>query len=343
MKLVSRDTVVQAISLLQQGKSIREVERVTGLSKSAVGRLQKPHFFGLGKPKGGRPKLLSAADEGYCVRQVTKNRISSATKVAKELEKDTGRKVSVDTVCRALHKAGLSAIEKPKKPLLSAKNIRKRLSWCMAHKDWTIDDWKRVIWSDETKINRFNSDGRTWAWIRSGESLKSHHVKMAVKHGAGSIMLWSAITYAGVGWMCKINGNMDKELYKEILEDELERTIEYGVSKLGFQRHQVNFQHDNDPKHTSKVVKEYLQKQFYTVLQWPAQSPDLNPIENMWSLLKRRLNDYETAPKGMNELYERVTKVWYDLMKPEECQKVIESMPQRIHKCIQNKGRWTDY
>ncbi|KAG1060166.1 hypothetical protein G6F42_028064 [Rhizopus arrhizus] len=118
-------------------------------------------------------------------------------------------------------------------------------------------------------------------------------------------MLWSAITYAGVGWMCKINGNMDKELYKEILEDELERTIEYGVNKLGFERHQVIFQHDNDPKHTSKVVKEYLQRQSHNFLQWPEQSPDLNSIENIWSLLKRRLNDYETAPKGMNELYER--------------------------------------
>ncbi|KAG1035707.1 hypothetical protein G6F43_013185 [Rhizopus delemar] len=72
---------------------------------------------------------------------------------------------------------------------------------------------------------------------------------------------------------------------------------------------------------TSKLVKEYLKEQSYNILEWPAQSPDLNPIENMWSLLKRRLNDYETAPKGMNELYERVTKVWYDLMKPEECQK----------------------
>ncbi|KAG1029711.1 hypothetical protein G6F43_014000 [Rhizopus delemar] len=120
----------------------------------------------------------------------------------------------------------------------------------MAHRDWTIDDWKRVVWSDETKINRFNSDGRTWTWIRSGESLKSHHVKMTVKHGGGNIMLWSAITYAGVGWMCKINGNMDKTLYKEILEDELERTIEYGTNKLGLERHQVIFQHDSDPKHT---------------------------------------------------------------------------------------------
>ncbi|KAG1258339.1 hypothetical protein G6F66_014580 [Rhizopus arrhizus] len=84
----------------------------------------------------------------------------------------------------------------------------------MAHKDWTVDDWKRVVWSDETKINRFNSDGRTWTWIRSGESLKSHHVKMTVKHGGGTIMLWSAITYAGVGWMCKINGSMDKHCTK---------------------------------------------------------------------------------------------------------------------------------
>ena len=60
MKQAPQDTVVQAISLLQQGKSVREVERVTGLSNSAVGRLRKTHCFGLGKPKGGRPKLLSA-------------------------------------------------------------------------------------------------------------------------------------------------------------------------------------------------------------------------------------------------------------------------------------------
>ncbi|EIE86089.1 hypothetical protein RO3G_14621 [Rhizopus delemar RA 99-880] len=158
--------------------------------------------------------------------------------MAKELEKDIGRKLSAVTVRRTLRKAGLGAIEKPKKPLLSAKNIH----------------------------------GRTWAWIRSGESLKSHHVKMTVKHGGGSIMLWSAITYAGVGWMCKINGNMDKELYREILEDELERTIEFSIDKLGFERHQVIFQHDNDPKHTSKLVKEYLKDQPYNILEWPAQS-----------------------------------------------------------------------
>ncbi|KAG1309137.1 hypothetical protein G6F62_014879 [Rhizopus arrhizus] len=130
--------VFQAISLLKQGKSVLEVEELIGLSKSTARRLRKAHCTGVMKPNRGRPKVLSAVDERYCVRQFTKNRVPSAVKVAECLENDIGKKVGVETVRRALRKAGLGAIEKPKKPLLSAKNIRKRLSWCMAHKDWTI-------------------------------------------------------------------------------------------------------------------------------------------------------------------------------------------------------------
>ncbi|EIE87953.1 hypothetical protein G6F46_011839 [Rhizopus delemar] len=184
----------------------------------------------------------------------------SAAKAAKELEKDIGRKVSAVTVREPFVM-----------PVLVRLRSRRRL--CLVRKTSAAD----FLGAWLTRTEMFNSNGRTWAWIRSGESLKSYHVKMTVKHGGGSIMLWSAITYAGVGWMCKVNGNMDKELYKEILEDELERTIEFSIDKLGLERHQAIFQHDNDPKHTSKLVKEYLKEQPYNILEWPAQSPDLNP------------------------------------------------------------------
>jgi hypothetical protein len=166
---------------------------------------------------------------------------------------------------------------------------------------------------------------------------------MTVKGGGGSVMLWSAITYAGVGWLCNIEGTMNRYLFKQILEEDLELTINHTLDKLGYQRNQIIFQHDNDPKHTSDLVKEYLLGQDYKVMDWPPQSPDLNPIENMWALLKRRLNEYETAPKGILDLSESVTDVWYNTIKQAECQKVIDSMPNRIKQCLERNGLWTDY
>lgn len=331
------------ISGLESGQSIREVAQNVGVSSATVGRIAKTYCSGRKLKKGGRPSILSDADKRYCVRQTTVGKLDNAVKVKKQLEKDHKIKVSSDTIRRTLRGSGLGALEKPKKPLLSAKNVRRRLEWCKAHADWTVDDWRRVVWSDETKINRFNSDGRVWAWIRDGENFQPKHVKITVKNGGGSIMLWSAITYAGTGWMCKIDGNMDKTLYKEILEDEQSKTIDYACEKLNLNKSQIIFQHDNDPKHTSNLVKDYLKEQVYQVMDWPPQSPDLNPIENIWQLLKIRLNEFETPPKGMNELYERVTKVWYDIIRKEECQKVIDSMPKRIQQCIKAKGYWTKY
>lgn len=343
MKETSQAVKNSIISLLNSGNSIRKVAEALGVGKTTVSKVKNLHCAGNENLKGGRPKILSKTDVSYCVQKVTRKRVSSAAKVAKDLKTDFGIQCSAETVRRALRMEGLGAIEKPKKTLLTPKNIKARLAWCRKYKDWTTDDWRRIIWTDETKINRFSSDGRQWAWVREGEDLQNHHVKLTVKHGGGSIMLWSAITYAGVGWICKIDGNMDKALYKEILEDDLDKTLEWAREKLDLRRDQMIFQQDNDPKHTSNLVKDYLQNQSYRTLDWPAQSPDLNPIENMWALLKRRLNEYETAPRGMLELNERVTEVWYDKMTIAECQKVIDSMPKRIKACLRAKGKWTKY
>lgn len=178
--------------------------------------------------------------------------------------------------------------------------------------DWTIADWKRVVWSDETKIDRFGSDGQRYAWKRESEP---RHVCQTVKHG-GNLKLWSCIAYEGVGWLVRIDQNLTKDIYKTILEDDLRKTIEeYGINQA-----KMIFQHDDDPKHTSKLIAEYLSQQPFDVMDWPAQSPDLNPIENMWSTLKRRLfSNYDRPPNGMLELWERATAVWYQITK-DQCQ-----------------------
>ena len=115
----------------------------------------------------------------------------------------------------------MKAVVKSKCPLLSAKHCKACLDFAYAYKDWTVDDWKRVIWSDETKFNHPGSDGCKWAWKKEGEGLSNRLVEGTVKFGGGSMMMWGYITWQGVGFATKIDGRMDGDLYLQILKDEL--------------------------------------------------------------------------------------------------------------------------
>jgi transposase len=338
MRPVSPDTLNNIISLLNQGLSTREIAKKCKVSSSTVQKFRKIHCPNVEIKKGGRPKKLTLQDKRFCVRALTSGKAKTATEVTNKLKESMGVSVSVKTVTRALNQAGLASGEKKTKPLLSRKNIKARLEFARAHKYWTVEDWKCIIWSDETKINRFQSDGRSWYWKREGNQLQHHHVKQTVKHGGGSIMIWGCMTAEGPGNMCKIDGTMDQYLYKTILEDDLLKTIDF--YQLDAQK--VIFQHDNDPKHKAKSVKEWLETQDFQVLEWPAQSPDLNPIENLWSNLKRRLSQYESPPKGILELWERIEVEWGKIEK-DTCLKLIESMPKRMKSVIKAKGMWIDY
>src|SRR5262249_1525641 len=155
---------------------------------------------------GGRPAKLLVQDKHFCVRAITSGGLETAISVAKELQNRLNIKVSNRTVSRALQEAGLEAMEKGKKPKIWAKKVKMRLEFAKQHKDWTVEDWKRVIWSDETKINRFCSDGCSWCWVRDGESVQPRQIKETVKHGRGSLMIWGCMTAHGPGYMCKISG-----------------------------------------------------------------------------------------------------------------------------------------
>ena len=339
MKQNSKDIENCIIQRLESGDSYRTVGKAVGVSRATVKRVANRVFPDRSVEKKGRPSKLTERDKQYCVRQITIFGKETAVDVANSLREDIGVSVHVDTVRNALHEKGLGAIIKPKKPNLSPKNVKDRLAWAMTYKDFTKDDWRRVIWSDETKINRFGSDGRKYAWKRDDEPIQPRHVQRTVKHGGGSIKLWSCITYEGVGYIVKIDTILDQHLYKNILKDDLMDTIE----DYRMEKREVIFQHDNDPKHTASSVKEWLSNQEFKVLEWPAQSPDLNPIENMWAILKKRLyRDYEGPPKGMIEHWKRIVEVWYKITK-EECQNVIDTMPDRCREVIAKKGYWIEY
>lgn len=338
MKPLPPATVKQILFELDQGKSYCQIHLSTGASLGVISFIRAGHRPALPRALGGRPQKLSAANIHYAIRSVTSSKPATAASVTRDLIHITHTPLNSVTVCRKLKAAGLKAAVKLQKPLLSLRHRKARLDFALAHQHWTLEDWKHIVWSDETKVNRLGSDGKHWVWKRPQEGVTDRTVNGTLKFGGGSIMIWGCITWDGPGFATKIDGKMDADLYVEILDDELLQSLAY----YGKDVDDVIFQQDNDPKHTSKKAEKWFSDHQMQVLRWPAQSPDLNPIEHLWALLKRRLGEYEKPPAGILELWERVQVEWNKLG-AEDCQNIIKSMPDRCKAVIRAKGGHTKY
>ncbi|CAF1548932.1 unnamed protein product [Adineta ricciae] len=129
-------------------------------------------------------------------------------------------------------------------------------------------------------------------WRSTSEEYNPRCTVLTVKHSEGSVMVWGCFSRSGVGNLCFIDNIMDRFCYREILQKNLLQS----AMKLGLTRSLV-FQHDNDPKHTAKIVKDWLKGKKIEVLKWPASSPDMNPIEHMWDELERRMKKHHPSNK----------------------------------------------
>ncbi|KAJ1305355.1 hypothetical protein OPQ81_000370 [Rhizoctonia solani] len=310
----------------------------TGVSIASISCICSKHCPDHLKSTGGCPRKLNPAATHYAVRLVTNHNSVSTQQATQTLCELTGESISPRTVCRALHRSGLKAVKKVKKPKLTRAHIKARIEFAEAHKDWTVEDWKHVLWSDETKINRLWSDGVHWAWARPGEGLSDRLIVPTANFGGGSLMFWGCMGWNGTGHGTKIDSRLNKELYVEILADEFLDSLEY----LGMEQERVIFQHDNARPHKAKMTQKWLEENGIECLKWPANSPDLNPIENLWAELKRRLGEYETPPSGILELWERVQDVWNGL-EWKYCRNLIESMPRRMALVLERRGKAIPY
>lgn len=123
----------------------------------------------------------------------------------KELEQKENIFVSLPTVTAALKSMGLIVRTKKKKPGLTKDHKKRRLEFAKKYKHWTVSDWSKVIFSDETKVNLYGSDGIRYTWKRPGEQLSKRSMSQRKKFGGGGVMLWKMWCWLGMsrGWWDK--------------------------------------------------------------------------------------------------------------------------------------------
>lgn len=331
--------------LLLQRRSATSIAAELGVSRSSVLERRKKLGNEVAVHKGGRPRSLTRRDIAYVTRYVMSVDGATAESARRELLRVSNKDVSTSTIRRQLRSDGNSAIVKKKRPRLLPRHRKARRDFISngAKDTWDMDKWSNVIWSDETKINLHGSDGRQYVWKRPGEKLSDRLIQPTVKYGGGSIMIWGCMTYWGVGRIALVEGRMNANDYIEILDANLLPTIaDLCAQPGGPRRNQVIFQQDNDSKHTSRAARAWFLKKNIKVLDWPPQSPDLNPIEHLWGHLKRRLRSYPTAPSNVDELWERVKVEWANIT-PETCLNLIDSMPRRVAAVRKARGSYSKY
>ena len=259
-----------------------------------------------------------------------RSRRLTAPEITSGFNRSHSKSISLTTTKRNLGQAGLSSRIAVTKPLLRIGNKKKRLQWAIDHQNWTEEDWGKVLWTDEFKFDElFGQRRRIYIRRITKEKMIPECLVPTIKHGGGSGMVWGCFSSAGVGDLVKIEGIMKKEQYKTILEN---NAIPSGLRTIG---RGFVFMQDNDPKHISKLCKNYKKEQedngVLKNMTWPAQSTGLNPIELLWEELGRKVRQKCPTPK--EHLWQILEESWLSIT-PEITNKIINRMQQVAIKVI---------
>lgn len=276
------------VKLYAQGHTMRKIGEIVGRRHSTIQYIINKYEGKVTNNSGrGRKKILSETDERYILREIKINPKQSVPKLKEEVSKRINRPISVETVRRVLRKENYNGRIARKKPFISHVNKKKRLEFAKKYVNQPLEFWNNVVFTDETKINIFGSDGKQIVWRKPNTELNTKNTIKTIKHGGGSILLWGAMGAGGTGNLCEIVGIMNKNVYLDILKNNLQESIQ----KLNMPT-VYYFQQDNDPKHTAHIVKEWLLYNVPKLLNTPPQSPDINPIENLWKILKDKVQNF---------------------------------------------------
>jgi hypothetical protein len=285
----------------------------------------------------GCKRCTTRRDDRYLQIQSLRNRTFTAPQLKNELLNARQVNVSAKTVKRRLKEVGLNPRTPAKVPWLLPHHKVTRLQFAQTHADWDEHQWRNVLFTDETRIQLWKPDGRDRVYRRIGERYVECNLIKTVSFGGGSTMVWGGISWDGCTELVEVNLRMNADRYiSNIIE---EHVVPY-VGFIGYER--FVFMHDNARAHAARTVRQYLEVVGIVSLDWPARSPDLNPIEHLWDVLKRRIRGRNPVPNTIAALQIAIQEEWNQISQ-ETIKNLIRSMPGRMQAVIRARGGNTKY
>ncbi|GFV39302.1 transposable element Tcb1 transposase [Trichonephila clavipes] len=264
---------------------------------------------------------------------VTDRSVTSRT-IAQHIESVTHHSVSERSIRRRLQRSGLFA----RRPLLglplTQNHRRLRRQWCDERRMWPAE-WNEVVFTDESRICLQHHDGRILVWRHRGERMLNSCVMQRHTGPAPGIMVWGGIGYHSRTSLVLIAGTLNSQRYiSEVLEPVVLPFLQGLATAI--------FQQDNARPHVARLVRRFFINHQVELLPWPAHSLDLSPIENMWSMVDRRLTQITPPAATPDQLWQRVEAAW-STVPQEHIQSLFESMSRRVTAVISNNGGYSGY
>ena len=203
MKPINNQTRDTIATMVQDGIPTRTIANTLKLSVGVISKYKNMDPPTLSSCLPGRKSIFLSKEKSLLKRKFLTGSLR-AGKEAFNYLLTNGKQVSYVATLNVLKELGFEAKIKVKKSCLSNKHKKTRFEWAKVHQNWTIDNWKRVIWSDKIKINLWNSNGIKYYWKRKQDKIQDFHLELTVKHGDENLMMWDCMAYYGAGYACQI-------------------------------------------------------------------------------------------------------------------------------------------
>jgi transposase len=331
MPVVCEEKRQRVITSWKSGLPLRTIARQLSISLGAVQKIiNKFKKFSTVKniSKTGPLPKTSSRERRQLILMAKYHPKWSATRLKQEWQ--VSNPVSARTVRRILSNYGLMGRVAAKKPKLNRKQKMQRLKWCRSYGIWDRTMWRNVIFSDESPIP-LRPTVRVYVRRPVNQRFSKRYIIKTMKYGGGSIMVWGAINAEGKGLLFKFDGNVNSLTYQAALTRALPLLLAPNAI----------FQQDGAPAHKSKSTQNFFSRRGIIAMDdWPAQSPDLNIIEQVWPLLKGKVALHKARTK--NELWQVTLEEW-NKIPTEFISRLYDSISHRITEVIHKHGGHTKY